>query len=88
MKSSLPYLQATDTFSVRTGVNAPGYVSGTTTTWTIRPAGALATSTALATYVSSSALQSQMVLTVYGMGYSGSTGTRLPFVSFTLDKNK
>ena len=88
VKSNLAYLKPTDTFSVRTGVNAPGYVSGNTTTWAIRPAGALATSTALATYASANTLQSQMVMTIFSMGYSGATGTRLPFVAFTLDKNQ
>jgi hypothetical protein len=88
VKSNLAYLKPTDTFSVRTGVNAPGYVSGNTTTWAIRPAGALATSTALATYASANTLQSQMVMTIFSMGYSGATGTRLPYVAFTLDKNQ
>ena len=87
MKSNIAYLATTDTFSVRTGVNAPGY-SSATTTWAVRPAGALATSTVLAQYASSSTLQSQQVMTIFSMGYSGSLTTRLPFLSFTLDKNK
>ncbi|MEO8171603.1 MAG: DUF4397 domain-containing protein [Sediminibacterium sp.] len=89
IKSNLAYLVASDTFSIRTGVNQPGYVPGsTTTTFAVRPAGALATTAALASYASNSSLQSQQALTIFTMGYSGSTGTRLPFISFTLDKNK
>jgi hypothetical protein len=87
IKSNVPYLQATDTFSVRTGVNAPGY-TGSTASWAVRPAGAAVTATALASYASSTTLQSKMVLTIFSMGYSGSTGTRLPFLGFTLDKNQ
>lgn len=88
IKSNLAYLTASDTFSVRTGVNAPGYVAGATATWAIRAAGALPTSTAIASYASSNGLQSQFVMTMFGMGYAGSTGTRLPYLSFTLDKNQ
>lgn len=88
IKSNISYLQATDTFSVRTGVNAPGYTSAASPTWAIRPAGALATSTALASYVSINALQSTMVMSIFSMGYSGLTGTRLPYVCFTLDNNQ
>jgi hypothetical protein len=89
VKTNLAFLTASDTFSIRTGVNQPGYVAGTTTTtFAVRPAGAASTTTALASYASNSTLQSQMVMTAYCMGYSGSTGTRLPFLSFTLDKNK
>lgn len=88
IKANVAYLAATDTFSVRTGVYAPGYVAGTTASWSVRPAGALATSTATALYTSASGLQSQMVLTIFSMGYAGSTGTRLPYLSFTLDKNQ
>lgn len=88
MKSNIKYLQASDTFGVRTGVNAPNYTSFATPTWVIRPAGALPTSTALATYASVNALQSARVFTVFAMGYSGATGSRLPYVAFTLDKNQ
>ena len=87
MKSNIAYLASTDTFSVRTGANAPG-VSSATTTWAVRPAGSAATSTALASYASANGLQSQTAMTIFSMGYSGATGTRLPFLSFTLDKNK
>ena len=92
IKSNIGYLQATDTFSVATGLNAPGVPAGSTTaptpTWAIRVAGASPTSAALASYASSNGLQSQFVLTGFFMGYSGATGTRLPYLSFTLDKNQ
>jgi hypothetical protein len=88
IKSAIPYMTATDTFSVRTGVYQPGYTSGITTTWTVRPAGALATSAATASYPSSNGLQSQKVMTIFSMGYAGLTGARLPYVAFTLDKNQ
>ena len=87
MKSAIPYMTATDTFTGRTGVYQPGY-TGATTTWTVRPAGALATSAATATYANALGLQSQKVMTIFTMGYAGMTGTRLPFVAFTLDKNQ
>jgi hypothetical protein len=87
IKSAIPFMTATDTFSVRTGVYQPGY-TGATTSWTVRPAGALATSAATATYANALGLQSQKVMTIFTMGYAGMTGTRLPFVSFTLDKNQ
>jgi hypothetical protein len=88
IKSNISYLNATDTFSVRTGVNQPGWTSAITTTWAVRPAGALPTSTATASYASSNGLQSQKVMTIFSMGYSTATGTRLPFVAFTLDNNQ
>ena len=88
IKSNLAYLKATDTFSLRTGVNALGYTAGTSPSFAVRLAGAAPTSAALATYTSANTLQSQMVLTVFCMGYAGSTGTRLPFLSFTMDKNQ
>ncbi len=88
VKTNLAYLTPTDTFSIRTGVNAPGYIAGSAPIWAVRPAGAAATTTALASYTSANTLQNHMVLTIFSMGYSGSTGTRLPFLSFTLDKNQ
>ena len=87
IQSNIPYKTATDTFSVRTGVNQPGWTSAITTTWAVRPAGALPTSTATALYASSNGLQSQKVMTIFSMGYGSGTGTRLPFVAFTLDNN-
>ena len=88
IKSAIPYMTATDTFTVRTGVYQPGYTSAITSTWAVRPAGALATSAATASYASSNGLQSQKVMTIFSMGYAGLTGARLPYVAFTLDKNK
>lgn len=88
MKSNLAYLQATDTFSVTTGQNAPGYTATGTVTWAVRKAGDPITATALASYASSNGLQSQMVLSMFCLGYTGSTGTRLPYLAFTLDKNQ
>ena len=89
LKSNIAYLAATDSFSVRTGVNAPGFSPTTTVpTLTVRPAGAAATSAAIATYNNVNILQSTLALTIYSMGYNGATGTRAPFVSLTLDKNQ
>jgi hypothetical protein len=88
VKSGQAYLTASDTFSIRTGVNAPGYTPSTTATWAIRPAGAASTTTALATYASASPLGSQQVFTAFAMGYSGGASPRNPFISFTLDKNQ
>ncbi|MGF1922763.1 MAG: DUF4397 domain-containing protein, partial [Bacteroidia bacterium] len=52
-------------------------------TWAIRPAGALPTSTALATYNSASTLINSRVYTVFATGYSGSTdAVRRPYVAF------
>lgn len=87
IKTAVPYMIATDTFSVRTGVLQPGY-TGATTSWTVRPAGALSTSVPTATYTNANGLQSQKVMTIFTMGYAGLTGARLPYVSFTLDKNQ
>ncbi len=88
IKANIGYLQASDTFGIRTGFNAPNYATFNTPTWAVRPAGAASTTTALATYASVNTLQSKQVFTVFAMGYSGATGTRLPYVSFTLDKNQ
>ncbi len=88
VRSGVGYMTASDTFSVRTGVNAPGYSSGNSPTFAIRPAGAASTTAALATYVSASPLQSQLVYTAFAMGYSGGASPRNPFIAFTLDKNQ
>jgi len=90
MVSNIGYKQASDTFRVATGRNTPGVIdtaSIPTPTWTIRPAGTDTTTTAIATYASTNTLQNTKVFTVFAMGYVGATGTRLPFVAFTLDKN-
>lgn len=53
------------------------------TTWAIRPAGAAATSTALATYNSASTILNQRVYTIFANGYSGRTdAVRKPYVAF------
>lgn len=88
MKSNIPYLQTTDTFTVATGFRTPGYSTFPTPTWAVRVAGSAATSAALASYAATTTLQSQAVLTIFSMGYSGGLTTRLPFLSFTLDKNQ
>lgn len=54
-------------------------VSGTSATWAIRPAGALPTSTALASYAN--IIPNMRALTIFSRGYSGATGTRVPGVS-------
>ena len=87
IKSAISFMTATDTFSVRTGVYQPGY-TGAITSWAIRPAGALSTSAATASYANANGLQSQKVMTIFSMGYAGLTGSRLPYVAFTLDKNQ
>lgn len=88
IRSNVAFMAATDTFSLRTGVFAPGFVSGATTTWAVRAAGASSTSTAIASYASANGLQSERVLTLFTMGYASTTGTRAPFIALTLDKNQ
>jgi hypothetical protein len=86
--SNIAYKQAGKTFILFTGARTPGVIDPNSIQapiWTIRPAGALVSTPALATYQSASTLLSKRVYTVFAMGYSGSTGTRLPYVSFTLD---
>ena len=61
-------------------------VPGTSLAWAIRPAGALPTSTALATYTSTSTIVARRVITVFALGYSGATdAARKPYVSFLLN---
>ena len=88
IRRNIAFMSATDTFSLRTGVFAPGFVSGSTTTWAIRATGAAATSTAITSYASANGLQSERVLTLFSMGYASTTGTRAPFIALTLDKNQ
>lgn len=88
MKSNISYLQATDTFTVTTGFRAPSYATFPTPTWAVRAAGSAATSPVIASYAATTTLQSQAVITIFSMGYSGLTGTRLPYLCFTLDKNQ
>ncbi len=88
MKSNLAYLQSSDT-TISTGLNAPGYSAITTTTWVVRAYPSTTASPTLATYASSNLLQYQQVLTLFAMGYSGvTTGTRIPYICGTLDKNQ
>jgi hypothetical protein len=85
--SNIAYKQASDTFSVATGKNSPGVtdpLNVPSPSWTVRPAGS---ATILATYANVTTMIDTKVYTIFSMGYVGATGTRLPFVSFTLDKN-
>ena len=53
--------------------------------WAIRPAGALATTTALATYSSTTTTANRRISTAFAIGYSGSTdAVRKPYISFLL----
>jgi hypothetical protein len=88
MKSNVAYLASTGPMDIQIGASAPGFVSGATTTWAVRPAGAASTTTAIASYASSNGLQNMLALTGFCMGYSGATGTRLPYFALTLDKNQ
>jgi len=54
--------------------------------WAVRPAGALPTSTALATYTSLSTITNRRVYTIFALGYSGQTdAARKPYLSFLLN---
>jgi hypothetical protein len=89
--SNIAYKQASDTFRVAIGANTPGVTDPTsipTPTWAIRPTGASATSTAIASYASTNTMVNKQVYTIFSMGYNGATGTRLPYLSFTLDRNQ
>ena len=88
MKSNIAYLASSGAMDIPVGINAPGFVSGTTTTWAVRKTGSTATSTALVSYASANGLQSGVALTGFCMGYASATGTRLPYLSLTLDRNK
>jgi hypothetical protein len=81
MQAGIAYMASSGTFEIP-------YTTGTPS-WTIRANGAAATSAAVATYASTNTLQRNVVLTVFAMGYNGqTTGTRIPYLSFTLDKNQ
>ncbi|WP_346236477.1 DUF4397 domain-containing protein [Niabella insulamsoli] len=78
--SNISYLSSSPEFIIDPTVN-------TSTSWTIRPAGALPTSTAVATYSSASTILRGRKYTAFAMGYSGLSGTsepRRPFISFYL----
>jgi hypothetical protein len=53
---------------------------GSVGSWSIRPAGAAPTTTALATYAMSS-IPNQQIYTIFSRGYSGQTGNRVPAIS-------
>ena len=89
--SNLGYLKASAVFTTGIGAKAPGVTNPAsipTPTWAVRPAGAARTTLALASYASANTMGSQRVFTVFAMGYVGGTANRLPYVSFTLDKNQ
>lgn len=76
--SNVAYMAIGDKFEL------PVSQANVSTVWAIRPAGALPTSTALATYTSASTLLNRRIYTVFATGYSGMTSTdvRRPFVAF------
>jgi hypothetical protein len=56
-------------------------------TWSIREAGSLPTSTALATYNSANTVLNQRVYTAFAVGYKGATDNiRKPYISFLLNR--
>jgi hypothetical protein len=62
-------------------------VPASTLSWAVRPAGAAATTTALAVYSSASTTTNQRVYTVFAIGYAGATdAVRRPYVSFLLNR--
>jgi hypothetical protein len=83
MKANIPYLGTSGAMDIPV-IN----VSGVTTTWAIRAAGAAATSAALVSYASSNGLQGGLALTGFSMGYATATGARLPYLALTLDKHQ
>jgi hypothetical protein len=88
MKANIPDLGNSGAMDIPVGINAPGFVSGTTTTWAIRTAGAASTAAALVSYASASGLQSGVALTGFSMGYATATGARLPYLALTLDRHQ
>ncbi|MCY1519707.1 hypothetical protein D9M68_544680 [compost metagenome] len=75
--ANVPFMAISEPFTL------PTSQATVSTTWAIRPAGAAATSTALATYNSASTVLNQRVYTVFASGYSGRTdANRKPYVSF------
>ncbi len=63
--SAIPYKGASPSFTVPT--------NNTSTIWSVRPAGAASTTTALTTYSNASALANQRILTVIARGYNAIT---------------
>lgn len=75
--SNIAFMAIGDSFTL------PISQTNISSTWAIRPAGALPTSTALATYLSTSTLLNKRVYTVFATGYAGNTDTkRRPYVAF------
>lgn len=78
--SNIAYLSASNYFTVHT-VTTPNPLQ----TWAIRPAGAAATTTALATYNSSNTVLNQRNYTAFAVGYKlGVDAVRKPYISFLL----
>ena len=77
--SNIPYLTSSTYITMA--------VPTTALAWSIREAGASATSTALATYTSANTTLSQRVYTAFALGYkSSSDAARRPYISFYLNK--
>lgn len=89
--SNVPYMGVTDTFSVRTGLNAPGVPPGSTTAPTpqlkIRTAGANPGTKSLDSLSNANILQSSRALSIFCEGYIGQAkGNRGPYITLALDK--
>ncbi len=78
--SNVPFM------GIGTAFTLPTSEATISTTWAIRPAGALPTSTAISSYNSASTILSRRVYTVFATGYSGlgsaTTEKRRPLVAF------
>jgi len=75
--SNIAYLSSSNYFDI---IRTP-----TSLAWTIREAGTLPTSTALATYTSANTTQNQRVYTAFASGYKGSIdAVRRPYIAFYL----
>jgi hypothetical protein len=79
--SNIAFMSISDSFLL------PTSQTGISTTWSIRSAGALPTSTAIATYNSASTILNRRVYTAFATGYSGynpatTTERRRPCVAF------
>ncbi len=79
--SNIAFMASSDSFLL------PISQTTVSTTWSIRPAGALPTSTAIATYNSASTILNRRVYTAFATGYNGyntatTTEPRRPFVAF------
>jgi hypothetical protein len=86
--SNIAYKQFSDTFSLPIGKYAPGVIDTSkvpTPAWLITGVGNIKDT--IATYSSTNTMTNQRVFTIFAMGYKGQKSNRLPYVSFTLDKN-